>query len=275
MSDDALVQHCYGLRTLDRQYRDYSIRRRLRAPELERGHAISLEATNYVARIKLAEAVLPIVTAAIERQANAGPVYFMSLTPGQYAVPLDDAPDFNLMRLKAWARHYVGNINFFGVVEAAYYSNWNVCPTKRQPTVSWHVHIFPWNTTKREMAAIVKAINEKTVSLIPLVPAAHCDAITPGHLQTVMLYALKAPEEYRVYAKRRERVDGDTGEITKRDTGRFKQKSRPLRPGDRRRMSKVLENRYLDQMVFAGGAGKPLLKALRTEINRERLRRNL
>jgi hypothetical protein len=80
------------------------------------------------------------------------------------------------------------------------------------------------------------------------------------------LYMLKAPQsEHRVYPMKAEEIDEETGEFLRRPTGRFKQKKRPLRSGDMAKMCKVLAEKCLDQLAFAGGAGKPVLKAIRAD----------
>ena len=49
-------------------------------------------------------------------------------------------------------------------------------------------------------------------------------------------------------------------------TGRYRQKSRDLRPKDQVRMCAVLRDRYLDWMMLGGGAGKDLLRSIRTKV---------
>ena len=76
----------------------------------------------------------------------------------------------------------------------------------------------------------------------------------------------KAPfTDYRVWQRRRERVDLQTGEVTREATGRFKQRKREMRPGDMVRVCRVFAGRTIDRLTFAAGDGAALLRRLHRE----------
>jgi hypothetical protein len=103
----------------------------------------------------------------------------------------------------------------------------------------------------------------KNPSLIPGLRAADYREIRPEYFDGKVLYILKSPREYRVWDEKEELIDLETGEITKRLTGRSIQRSRVLRRGDGVRMFRVMQDRYLDHLMLGGGAGRDLLLSIR------------
>ena len=109
-------------------------------------------------------------------------------------------------------------------------------------------------------------INERYDALLPGVDPAYGVLVAKQDVIGKALYMLKAPQsEHRVYPKRTEKIDPETGEITTPTTGRFKQRKRPLRPCDMVRMCNVLADKCLDRLLFAGGDGAKVVGDIRTE----------
>jgi hypothetical protein len=113
------------------------------------------------------------------------------------------------------------------------------------------------------LKALVDAVSAKYPSLIADLPSADYRLIKPEHLEGKVLYMLKSPHEYRVWPKKDEVIDPETGEITVQSTGRYRQKSRKLRRGDQVRLFRVMQDRYLDHLMLGGGAGRDLLLSIR------------
>ena len=74
-----------------------------------------------------------------------------------------------------------------------------------------------------------------------------------------VLYMLKAPlKDYRAYPKVTEMHDLETGEVHIVPTGRIRQRKQDLKPGLAVRMCKVLGDKTMDQLIFAGRGGTHL-----------------
>jgi hypothetical protein len=109
-------------------------------------------------------------------------------------------------------------------------------------------------------------INKRYAAFLPGVDPAYAVPVTAEEAIGKVLYMLKSPQsEHRVWPIKAKDIDPDTDEVFERHTGRFKQKKRALRPGDLIKMCKVLADKYLDRLAFAGGAGVPALDAIRAE----------
>jgi hypothetical protein len=115
------------------------------------------------------------------------------------------------------------------------------------------------------LKTLVDDINEHQECLVPTLRPADYRQIPREHLIGKALYLLKSPQEYRVWLSKEETDDPDTGEITLQSNGRYRQKSRALRPADQVRVYHFMRNRYLDHLMMAGGAGRELLKAVRRQ----------
>src|SRR3954466_1674520 len=169
---------------------------------------------------------------------------WVTLIPNQFVVPEDAAASFDPKRLQAWARQELRGLSFISMVEPALYTNVGDIMAGVRRVVSWHVHAIAWGVIEARLAAIKDGINNRYEALLPGVDVAKFELVANDDVVGKALYMLKAPQsEYRVYPKRTEKIDRETGEITTPTTGRFKQRKRPLRPGDMVRMCKVLADK--------------------------------
>jgi hypothetical protein len=265
-------------------------RRVIGAQELQRANSVYLYANNPEARAGFSRVFLSTLTDHLKSPVNEDrlrtPVYLVTFALRRFCCPIQEAAGFDLKPLQAWVRQAMEGMSYLGFVEAAFYSNLTLGPEakkarvkpkietkhrnkpttkKRHGTISWHVHLIVWGTSRATLKATVDDISAKHPSLITGLPAADYRRIRPEHFAGKVLYILKVPREYRVWPKKQEVIDPETGEITTHATGRFTQKSRIMRSGDQVRMFEVMRDRYLDLMMLGGGAGKDLLLAIREE----------
>lgn len=221
--------------------------------ELKQGSAKSLFATNKEARF----AFLRWARRAFRKAKLHPPAGFFMLTlsPRDFALPLSQAIQFDHEELKKWARSVLVGIDYFGMVDVALYTNLAESIQSLEPTVSWHIHVIAWGRSKAVFQQIVDDINEHYDALVAGRTAAHLRVVKD--MLGRLCYVLKAPlSDYRVYPRKKDVMDPETGELTRDPI----QRKRPLRPGDALKVCSVLAGRKLPSLAFAGGRGIRLLQ---------------
>lgn len=234
---------------------------------LKDGEAKSLKATNARARVELAAAVWHALGDVPGIDANDRP-YFISLAPRAFAMPLSQASLFDVSAIVDWSRRVLGSGSFIGAVDAALYTNFSLSGAA-EPVVSWHVHAIVWRASDENVETLVDQVNIAHPPLVPGCTSAHARRLSGRSLRGSAVYMLKFPQsEYRIYPMKLETIDAETGEITNLSTGIWRQRKRALRTGDAWRLTKMMKNLQLKQLVFAGGdIGH---RILRTAVRRAR-----
>lgn len=266
-------------REFETMLRDYSTTARGRKAfdagtlqRMERRKAKSLFAINVRSRIQLASAADHEFDNVVSRRPDDG-FYFVTLAPKEFAVPIAVAPTFDQKALKAWAKDHLRGLNYVGIIEAAYYSNYNPIPGRRSAMISWHVHAIIWGCSERRIVGMVGGVNAGCEQLIPGRPPAHVRTMTSHTAAKRIFYMLKiAIDNYRVYPRKGEIVDPLTGEVTVGNTGAMIQKKDRLRPGEAVKMAIVMGKRTLPTLMFSAGEGttvwRKTLALARTRIRR-------
>jgi len=187
--------------------------------------------------------------------------FFITLAPRQFAVRIEDAATFDHESVKTWAAGLLHGLDYVGIVEAAYYSNYSVeGGEKGKPAVSWHVHALLWGTDADTVDAIKTWVTDRYQPLLPRGKVAHVRALGYGGARSRLIYMLKGQtKEYRVYPFVDDDFDLETGEVT--TSGKWRQRKRPMRKVDLARMYGVIGERTIPTLCFAGGAGEPMLGA--------------
>jgi hypothetical protein len=102
---------------------------------------------------------------------------------------------------------------------------------------------------------------------MPGLCALHKKEIEPDQFGYKLWYIIKSPcKEYSIGKRlRRNKKSG---------AAKFKQNSRPIRPGHRVRLFHLMRDIYLDKLAMAGGEGRQLLQRIKYEALREFRRKN-
>jgi hypothetical protein len=226
-----------------------------------------LFSNNAYARIAFAKCVVRRMTSVMEMISSETPTFFVTLTPVEFAVNLDEKNGFNVRRLTRWVGRALKGLNCLGMVEAALYTNIRRIGRSWTPIVSWHVHLIVWGTSYATLNRRLAKIRENHQSLIEGIEAAHSVRLESGSaVEEELYYMLKSPlKEYRI-AKRRPRggFDHETREIS--ESNGFKQWKRDLRPGHLVQMCNVMQEQYLDNLLFGIGDGVAIHKSIKDEM---------
>ena len=170
----------------------------------------------------------------------------------------------DLVPLQALVRDALAGLPLLGMVEAALYRAWG--PGGRTVDhVAWHTHALVWNTTRAALDARLRELGDNHINLMQAGTggaqrgcAVHVKRVYD--LTGALLYILKAPmQEVRVN-RRPERVNPETGEVFPAD---LRQQKRKLRTGERVRLLDILHERRLADLLFSGGSGRALARAIR------------
>jgi hypothetical protein len=231
-----------------------------------------LHANNAEARINFAEITVRHVQAH-EALSGPKPVFFVTLTPEQFAVPERAAASFDIRTIQAWTRQVLAGFHFIGMVEVALFPFgendtsprewWRV----RSPVVSWHVHLLLWDASYSRLNRALRMIRRWHSSFVVGTPSATCRKLkTAKQVAHRAIYMLKAPQkQYRICRyNRKPIVDPSTGEIVAKP---YINKDW-LRTGQRVRMCRTMADRYLDRLLFGQGEGTELCRAIRDEALR-------
>lgn len=214
-----------------------------------------LFATNARSRIAIARATLEEV-ATIVGKGKLPPAFFVTLASKRFAVPIEEAADFDVARLIEWTSWWLGTLNHLTIVEVALYTTVSGWPGG---VVSWHTHSLVWGCSEWMLQAIIDGFNDREEALVRGRQPAHSRRLaSESTVRSRSLYMLKAPmRDHRVYPLVEELVDHLTGEIIKGETGLDKQQKRPMleRPGDLVKIYDVLGNRHIPSLLFGGGKG--------------------
>jgi len=228
-----------------------------------------LYATSAMSRLALGKVLKELIGRAAGGAAFKN-IYFVTLTPSQFAVPMSSAHKVDVAMLKEWATHVLNPDNFIAIVEAAHYSNFGVAPRSDEPAISWHVHALVWGPAEGSLPSRIESLNRVHRSLVPGCPCGHVRQLTRGQVLGRALYMCKAPlDDHRVYPMRTERVAKNTGEVRTFLTGEFRQRKRRLRPGQAISMVGVFGALRVPDLLFAGGAGKSILARVLTRLKRK------
>ncbi|MCJ2069349.1 hypothetical protein MKK75_11160 [Methylobacterium sp. J-030] len=233
---------------------------------LEQRQALFLPANNMWARVRYAGAFAEHLKRFAARLTAGEPIFLVTLVNREHTVPRKAAAAFDIARVKGWVHQVLHGTSYVGMVEAAYFSNLRLRDPFERRHVSWHTHVLLWGITEAKLAARCNEINGRYVTVVEGVPAAHYRALKQEDVFGRSLYVCKAPlTEYRVWARREECFDSETGEIFQSFSGRFRVRSRPIRPGDWIHMSVVFAERDLTQLAFAAGDGRQILRGINAQ----------
>ncbi|MCA2370384.1 hypothetical protein ATU3B_01995 [Agrobacterium genomosp. 3 str. CIP 111-78] len=228
---------------------------------LSQSSAMSLKAINFYARIAFSEAFTAVFEAHCATN-DVREVFFVTLVQQEQAFPLGEAAAFDITGCKTSMADLLSDLDFIGVVEGAYYYTAPFAQRK-EPQISWHSHALVWGVSGREIAERVRASNERMIAFVPGYKAAHVRRISPATALSYCRYMTKnIVKEYTAYPKKRETIDGATGEIIVQPSGKWRNRKREIRPSGFLRAFPAFENKTLKQVTFAGGKGNPLRRGI-------------
>jgi hypothetical protein len=221
---------------------------------LQRRSDMYLHAVNARSRVMFAAAAVNEMKALRDGKKLPGPIFLVTFTPDIFARSESESAQFDPRTLQDWVTRILVDNNFVGMVEAAFYPFWP--HGTKEATISWHAHLLVWGVSYRQLDRKLAPIRNAYGTLVPGVFSAHTQKVSDEQVESKLLYILKMPlNQYQPYPVKQERLNRDTGELIKTATGRFKQKKPPLRTGQLVRMVRVMQNQFLDALLFANGEG--------------------
>jgi hypothetical protein len=200
--------------------------------------------------------------------------FFLTLTPKRFAMPLDEAWEFEPEPLRHWVGQHLGSFHYFGMIEAALYPRYKLDAGGEPGAISWHVHALIWGSEKQKLVEKLEPLCDQNESLLHGVKPYHLRKIKVEVVDERLLYCLKSPQnQYITFSWPKERIDPVTGEIS--SEANYQRKA-ILRPGQRIQMCNVLRYQHLDQLLVAGGDGADVCREICDAVLRPlRLREEL
>ncbi len=152
-------------------------------------------------------------------------------------------------------RYGLKGLSYVGIMDLGLYANiqpgTQYCSRKG---VSWHLHLFAWGETRKEMKVRAKRMNELPDNYRPIIPRPegvgfNWSQVTAANIAWRYPYMCKTPRKaYRI--GRRKDAAGDVA-----SNSLFKSNKSDLRPGQRITLFHLLKRHDLDDLLIAGGEG--------------------
>lgn len=231
--------------------------------ELQEGSALSHYATNCTARIEFAKSAvrkLIVMWNSDRENENVRDYALLTLTPRFAAFPLSEAGTYDWSQLQSWANKKLKGLNFLGIVEAAFFSNKSI-GSKKEPTVSWHLHVIVWGAEREKLRSIVRRVNAEETALV--------EDKKPGHFRMIKgrkdlacttRYMLKSVQsDYRVFTRKGRKKDGSKD---------WDQKKGVIKPGNAIKMHCLFRGATIEDLCIFGGEGRRLFRLVTKRTDR-------
>jgi hypothetical protein len=233
---------------------------------LEASHAFYLPAVNSRARIKWSTIFIQEIFRFFDIPDNEHgppePVFLVTIADKSH-VTTDQPQQIQLSRIKRKIGPGLKGLSYIGMIEPGYYNLiYDEFGNRRKNVVSWHVHLLVWGISEKQLGKHLARIKSRYTPIMPGLCAVHKKRIPRDQFGYKLWYILKAPRKEYSIGKRRN-TDAKTGAV------KYKQNSRPLRPGNRIRLFYLMGDMYLDELAMGGGEGSELLRKIKYEALRE------
>ncbi len=240
------------------------------AAEMQPDMARYMFASHAESRITVADTLLEVLhtNAAV----TAGPVQFVTVVPVRFMLTMEAALAMTLAervalvtRLQALVRQALKGMPFIGMIEPALYKNWGPNGVMlRRDGLFWHAHVLVWGLQAGTVLRRARNnIGKRHRNLLGGTPV-WVKAIKPYELDIYALYLGKTPmKHYRLHPTRGEEIDDETGEVF--TTTGYRQRKDAMGVGDRILVANAMAGLTLDHLLFAGGDGLPLAKAIKDQ----------
>ena len=215
-------------------------------------------AANVEARIRFAKIAVHEVLRHLEDHSEL--VCFFSICPVRYVAPLHRAHSVDLTSLKKLTGQAFRGCSLVGSTDFALFKGFGQHGVRAcHNHVGAHTHGLVWGKSQSELQELLAAMGPEFINVKGQC-AGYVREISADELAGYMRYSLKLPLfEYNVKADQRETLDPQTGEIFHGT----KVSPNPLRPGDQLRMSALLRDMYLDDLIFGQGEGTSVVREIR------------
>jgi hypothetical protein len=243
-----------------KRYRDSSNFEILRSSE-----AYYLPSANSRARIKwgtvFIQEIFRFFDIADDQHSPVEPVFLVTIADKSH-VTTDQPQRIPLSRIKRKIGAGLKGLSYIGMIEPGYYNMvYDEFGNKQKNVVSWHGHFLVWGINEKRLRRHLEKIKSRYTPIMPGLCAVHKKRIPLDQFGYKLWYILKAPRKEYSIGERRKR-DKKTG------PPKFKQNSRPLRPGNRVKIFYLMRDLYLDKLAMAGGEGSELLRTIKYEALR-------
>jgi hypothetical protein len=237
---------------------------------LQGSSAFYLPAVKGKARIKkgciFVEKIFEFFGIAENEHGPSEPIFLVSIADKSHLTTAQPQ-SINLSSIKGKLAGGLRRLSHMGMIEPGYYNviYSNVCE-QRKNVVSWHGHFLVWGISQKDLENHLAKVKPRFLPIMPGRCAVHQKTIEAGQFGYKLWYINKSPcKEYSI---------GKRSKTDKNGQPRYKQNSRPLRPGHRVKLFYSMRNIYLDQLAMAGGEGCNLLQTIKHEAMREYRRKN-
>jgi hypothetical protein len=147
-------------------------------------------------------------------------------------------------------------LTYVGMIEPAYFNAiYDESGRKIKDVVSWHGHFLVWDIDRKGLHQWRRKIQARIEPVCADRCAVHIKEVTPNRFGHIVWYVNKSPRTE--YSIGRRSVTDQIGRP------RYKANSRPLRPGHRVQLFRMMRGVTLPELAMAGGDGRKLLPRIK------------
>ena len=166
-----------------------------------------------------------------------------------------DARTADLAPIIRHLRSVLRGLSYLGLVDVALYAN--IAPGTNfdeRTGLSWHLHLFVWGTTRKEMRSLARKWNSSEGNCRPIIaddkhPGFKVLLVTEENFERCFRYMVKTPRKAcRIGRTEGKGPDGNV-------EFRFRHGKSKLRHGERVKLFHALKDHTLDEFTVAGGEG--------------------
>lgn len=282
-----LAQFEAETRSLDLRFRQHRITQRGRdcindqmRKALELRSAKEMKAVNPITRIAFCRAITQKLKSWF-RENKISTFYFVTLISSDHAMLLSNAQGRDLNAQRKWIKSELDGLDYFGMIDAAFYREAPFTSAPEEPWVSWHAHLIVWNASAKQIEQLRNAVNRRYEAFRPNAPAFHASCDSIDRLEERVAYICKLPmSEYNSWETLATAgIDKATNKRLMRPTGRISQNKRQLRLGNFAELLAAMgPDLRLSMLAISGGEGLNLklqaLKRARSRLELNELERD-
>lgn len=222
---------------------------------IERRSATRLKAVNAFTRTRFAAKTFEELRSHFAQNGVAD-AYFVTVISEEHVMPASGEGTYDPTPQRQWISRALKGMDYFGVIEPAYF--WHA-PFKDDATggwISWHAHIIIWNTGRHRILTLKMEI-DNSGAFVPGAASFHSRRFPADRVEEYVAYICKLPlSEYSASPGKPERDSAGGASATSNPVlVEYRTQKRQIRPGHFAELMVAMGTQDLSRFCVSGGEG--------------------